>query len=237
MSKKRKQRKYQSTKSTTIKKPVDNNKSHNKQIKQIETKSSKSFKWQLLHIISKLKQPFKLAFDVVFLILVMIIPYYIAAICENSIMHSNIKNMDPHAIVHLDKTIDFIYTLAATVIVGLVWLILRQMKHDLSLYIGHTKSKKRHYVTKIVKPIKIIGAIIELGLVSILPYYTVTTYEVYITHLHITGLDKYTLSHLTKSLNFFYILAAISTIVLIYLVIKQIINIIKDKNIHIKESS
>ena len=153
-----------------------------------------------------------------------IVPYSCGEIFEGYIMKTNVKGMSNYEIFHLDKSIDFAYALAAVVTVELVWLMLKQLYLTLDWHIKKPKfwqnylSTKKGYVTyRLMKNILVTLATI-IG--AIIPYTVATNYENYVMHLNIIGQSKMMISHLSKSMYFSYILAAVVTIKLIVVFIQ-----------------
>lgn len=153
-----------------------------------------------------------------------IVPYSCGEIFEGHVMKTNVQGMSNYEIFHLDKTIDFAYALAAIVTVELVWLMIKQLYFTLDWHLKKPKfwqnflATKKGYVTwRLMKNILITLATI-IG--AIIPYTVATNYENYVMHLNIIGQSKMMISHLSKSMYFSYVIAAVVTIKLIVIFIQ-----------------
>lgn len=101
-----------------------------------------------------------------------------------------------------------------------------------------TKKKRRwhlvwhtpKFLKPLVKPARIIGDLIIFPFVLVLPYYFGEIYEDYVMHLDIRGLSKYEIVHENYSITFMYMCAAVTTVILCYLILKRLVYNIRRKD-------
>lgn len=165
--------------------------------------------------------------DLIILVLVAVVPYYIAEIYEGWITHLSVKGIDPHMIVHRDKTIWFAYVLAAIICVELCWYMLWRTTYDLNWHwpyipIQIKNAKLSKWLKRASKVLHIFMDFCLLLISAVAPYTAATSYEGTITYLNVQGLSRFEISHLDKTMNFAYALAAAVTIKLLVFFARRI---------------
>lgn len=182
--------------------------------------------------LKKLIKPLKSLCDTFLLIIFSFLPYYFASVYEGYATHLPTKNVDPHILLHRDKTIWFGYMIAAIVTVELMWFMLKRLKHNLDWHLPEKWQLKNmpKLVRTIIPILQIImdGCLIVLGIS--LPYFCASSYERTIAYINTKYLDRFLISHLDKAMNFGYMLAAAVTVKLIIILYQRLKhNILKKK--------
>lgn len=186
--------------------------------------------WMIAETLKLFIKPLKVGGELVILLIGTALPYYFASLFEGYLIQTLPKKATAYQAIHLDEAMDFGYILAAiaTVIifVGMCHLIKNTL--DWHPYWPRFMQKwlEQHPLPNWLKQVRhvcwyIISTIITLILITI-PYNLASDYESYVMHLNVTGQSKYTLSHLGKSVNFVYALAAAATIAIIMLFIQYL---------------
>lgn len=186
--------------------------------------------WMIMETLKLLIKPLKVGGEVIILLIGTALPYYFASLFEGYLMQNLPKKATAYQVIHLDKTMDFGYVLAAIATVIIFVGMCHVIKNTLDWYPTWPrfiqKWLEQHPLPNWLKRVRhvcwyLISTMITLILMTI-PYNLASDYENYAMHLNVTGQSKYTINHLGKSVNFVYALAAVATIAIIIIFIRYL---------------
>lgn len=228
MNKESRKKKIKQLKKEYQKQTEQNQQEAKAKITEIKQKKPKKFMLWL----KKLVKPLKCICDIFLLIIFSVLPYYFGQVYEGYATHLPTKHVDPHILLHRDKTIWFGYMIAAIVTVELCWYMLKRLKHNLNWHLPEKWQLKN--MPKLVRTILPILQIIMDGCLMVLgislPYFCASSYERTISYINTTYLDRFLISHLDKAMNFGYMLAAAVTVKLVIVLYQRLkYNILKKK--------